>query len=317
MKNRLVSIAMATYNGERFLRKQLDSIYSQSYKDIEVIICDDRSSDGTVLILEEYQKRYGLQFYINEKNIGFYRNFEKVLSFCKGSYISLADQDDIWLPDKIFRLIGAIGDYSLIFSDAKFIDENDCVFAESILKYSGTQVFLGKPFKYLAYKNCITGCTALFKRELLEVALPFPEGEMFHDWWLAFAACKMSGICFLSEPLIMYRRHQLNTLGIRKNFSLIDKLTNFLFNPPDTQLLRIQEKRLAALCKIEMFSSEEKQFLYVAKEYFHDRLNSYIHLKAFLIAIKYSQYIFPDITGIWLIKALVGTLIRPRRCIKM
>lgn len=80
----MISIALAAYNGEKFLRKQLDSIYAQTYKDIEVVACDDCSLDGTVSILKEYENKYGLRLYCNEKNLGYIKNFEKVISLCKG-----------------------------------------------------------------------------------------------------------------------------------------------------------------------------------------------------------------------------------------
>ena len=133
-QNKLVSIAMATYNGEKYLRKQLESIYNQTYKNIEFIVCDDRSSDKTVKILQEYQNKYGLKFFINEQNLGFVKNFEKAASLCTGEYIAFADQDDVWLPDKIEILLSEIGNNSLICSDAKLIDENNNQVAESLVK---------------------------------------------------------------------------------------------------------------------------------------------------------------------------------------
>ena len=105
-----ISIALATYNGGRFLREQLDSIYAQTWRNIEVVASDDRSSDDTVAILEEYGQSHGLRYEINDENLGFVRNFEKILARCTGDFIALADQDDIWLPDKLERLIAGIGD---------------------------------------------------------------------------------------------------------------------------------------------------------------------------------------------------------------
>ena len=93
----MISIAMATYNGEKFLRYMLDSILSQTYQDIELIICDDNSSDSTCLILKEYEKNNSrIKLYFNESNLGFIKNFEKAISLCSGDYIALSDQDDIW-----------------------------------------------------------------------------------------------------------------------------------------------------------------------------------------------------------------------------
>src|SRR5688572_32515873 len=97
----LVSIAIATYNGEKFLRQQLDSIYAQSYPNIEVVVSDDRSTDATAGVLEEYRRRHGLAYGVNETRLGYPRNFERAASMCRGAYIAFADQDDIFLPHKI------------------------------------------------------------------------------------------------------------------------------------------------------------------------------------------------------------------------
>ena len=99
----LISIAIATYNGEKYLEEQLDSIYAQTYKNIEVIVTDDCSSDKTVEILKKYYKSHGLKYVINETNLGFVKNFEKAISLCRGDYIALSDQDDIWLSTQRYK----------------------------------------------------------------------------------------------------------------------------------------------------------------------------------------------------------------------
>ena len=217
-QNKLVSIAMATYNGEKYLRKQLESIYNQTYKNIEFIVCDDRSSDKTVKILQEYQNKYGLKFFINEQNLGFVKNFEKAASLCTGEYIAFADQDDVWLPDKIEILLSEIGNNSLICSDAKLIDENNNQVAESLVKNLNfdTRVFLEPPeliFKKLFYTPYALGCTILFDKNLLKEALPIPEGFSYHDYWFLIVACKHSGVKFIDRPLVLYRRHSDNITG--------------------------------------------------------------------------------------------------------
>ncbi len=113
MKNSLISIAMATYNGEKYLKDQLDSIYNQTYKNIEVIVTDDCSIDKIVEILEQYARFHGLKYTVNEENLG----FVKVISLCGGEYIALADQDDIWEKNKIEILVNEIGSNLLIHSD--------------------------------------------------------------------------------------------------------------------------------------------------------------------------------------------------------
>jgi len=217
MEDKLVSIAMATYNGEKYLREQLDSIYNQTYKNIEVIVCDDCSADTTIKILEDYKQKYGLIYYINKKNLGHVKNFEKAISLCKGDFIALSDQDDIWLPEKIEILLHEIQVYSLIYSDVKYIDANDNVFVESereILQLE--KKILIRSFKDVSffdseYKIGYTkGCTMLFKREVAKKAIPIPDFERQHDWWINIVALRLNGIKYYSKPLMLYRKHSDN-----------------------------------------------------------------------------------------------------------
>jgi glycosyltransferase involved in cell wall biosynthesis len=305
----LVSIAMTTYNGERFLRKQLDSIYGQSYKKIEVIVGDDCSTDGTVKILDEYKQKYGLRYFINNTTLGFMRNFEKVLELCEGHIIALADQDDIWLLQKIERLLKTIGEHSLICSDADYIDEKGEIYSPSLRAFTGIPAFSGKPFKFLLFNNWISGCTILFKRELLRIALPIPKGEVWHDWWLALAACTLNGIGFLDESLVHYRKHENNAIGLQEKLSLPGKLFGFFINRIDRNLFKIQEQRLIALSEHAIFNNEEKLLFKTACRYYHDRLYSIVHWKAFLIAIRYGKYVFPGVSGFWRFKGVLGALL--------
>ena len=310
-QNDLVSIAMTTYNGERFLRKQLDSIYIQTYKNIEVVVGDDKSTDTTVTILEEYRKKYGLRYFINENNLGFMRNFEKVIRLCGGRYIALADQDDIWLPNKIERLVNKICEYSLIFSDAQYIDKDDNVFAPSIMRFIGAPDLTGKPFRILTFSNYVTGCTILFKRELLTIALPIPEGESYHDWWLSLIACKQNGLLYLDEPLLYYRKHDRNTLGgLLERPLLKGKLFKIIWKAPDRNIFNKFEKRLGKLSEVGIFNDKEKRYLKIAYEYFHDRLNSKIHIKAFVIALKHRHYILPTWSTAWRIRSAFSVLVK-------
>ena len=133
----LISIALATYNGEKYLREFLDSIAYQTYKNIEIIACDDQSTDNTVKILEEYSKILNLRYYLNENRLGPVKNFEKALKLCSGRFIALADQDDIWLPEKIETLYNEIikdNNILCVKSDAYLIDANCNFITESNIK---------------------------------------------------------------------------------------------------------------------------------------------------------------------------------------
>lgn len=211
-----ISIALATYNGGRYLAQQIMSLLDQDYPIHEVIICDDQSSDDTLDILNEYRSEQ-VKVYSNEKNIGYIKNFEKACRLCSGDYIALCDQDDIWEPNKLSTLVKEIEARKLsgIFSDARLIDQNGDLLEGTLWGCTTSKKLsplIDRRSLYLA--NCVTGCTLLFKRELLEVALPFPN-EFSHDWWLAFHAAAGYGLGAYSGSMIRYRLHGANTIGVR------------------------------------------------------------------------------------------------------
>lgn len=210
----LISIAMATYNGEEFLRIQLDSILQQTYPFIELVITDDGSSDSTISIIKEYQQKHANVFlYLNEKNIGISKTFEHSIQKCNGAYIALADQDDIWMTDKLSILLNAFEKEDAVYCDSVLVDENghslginfkDTMNMRSY--YSGAPFLLG---------NCVPGHTLLIKADFFKSILPFPV-TVFYDRWTSFCAAAHNGIRFVDIPLVQYRQHNNNTIGIRK-----------------------------------------------------------------------------------------------------
>jgi glycosyltransferase involved in cell wall biosynthesis len=213
---KLVSIAITTYNGEKFLREQLNSIYNQTYKNIEVVACDDCSKDSTPQILEEYKQKYGLKYYINEKNLGLNKNFEKVLKLCKGEFIAISDQDDIWLTEKLEILINEIGDATLIHCDSSIINQDgEMLYVSGKNKAKVREMCLNSD-KYVEIVSFIAGHSMVFAKNLLEKALPLPPQEDY-DRWLPVVAAKMNGIKYIDKPLVLHRYHQKN-LSRRKNF---------------------------------------------------------------------------------------------------
>jgi len=202
----LVSIPIITYNGENYLRGQLDSIYNQTYKNIEVLAFDDSSSDRTIDILKEYHHTHGLKYTINQDNIGFQKNASQSLLACNGELIAPCDQDDIWKPEKLEKLVANIGDSLLIYSDSIPIDEKGNKLAENFVQRV-RRLVEGSNNKNFFFENCVSAHTMLFRRELLEYALPIPEEMAFHDWWITFIAATYGHIRLYEEPLVYYRRH--------------------------------------------------------------------------------------------------------------
>jgi len=292
----LVSVAIATYNGEAFLEEQFDSIYNQTYENIEVVVSDDCSVDGTCKILEEYKQKYGLQYSINKKNLGYARNFERVLSFCRGQYIALADQDDIWLPEKLEQLLNDIGNYSLIFSDAILIDSDGNKICESFKKNAKYLADTETPFLQLCFRKFIYGCTMFFRSELLEKALPIPYGICHHDWWLPVVAAKNGGIKFLNRKLMLYRQHDNSTIGYLKDQNLFTKLLGFF-------LLEEREKRKefrttlrknfkATLNSNIKLEDDERTLLTESIYYFDSFLSNKLNVKDLRIAYKLRNLLF-------------------------
>lgn len=278
----LVSIAMATYNGEKFLREQLDSILSQSHSELEIIICDDRSSDSTAVILEEYAMRdKRIKLFFNAKNLGLVKNFEKALSLCSGEYIALSDQDDIWEKEKISILLREIGNASLIHSDAFLIDGAGKVFARSYSRHS--KKILDKNLYSYVLGNNVTGCTALFSRKLLLCALPFPNHIFVHDWWLALCAYKHDGIVYCDKSLVRYRQHGGNQIGAADTKRI---------HPFDAREKAYRKTLLfmQALMNVPFFSANEKIFIAQTHTYFSDFFTNRFRLRSFLFHLRHFNY---------------------------
>jgi len=205
-KQTLVSIAMCTYNGERFIHEQLDSILTQSHKHIELIITDDGSTDKTIDIIEKYQKAdKRIKLYKNKKNLGFIKNFEKAISLCDGAYIALADQDDIWKSEKLETFLYEIKDNLLIYSDAELIDKNSKELNKTLLGKKNLIINNNQAF---IFDNCVSGNTLMFSKKLKEYILPIPKDITFHDTWIAFIASTIGSITYTSKPMIYYRRYR-------------------------------------------------------------------------------------------------------------
>ena len=201
---------MATYNGEKYLREQVDSLLAQSYASLEFIFVDDASSDSTFAILQAYAaKDSRIHLIENSVNQGLIATFEIGIRAAKGEMIALSDQDDVWVPGKISLLAEAIDSFSLIYANSalsnaagevtgKYSDRNHLCDYPSALNY----VFGTKAM----------GHAMLFKREIIDLALPFTD-FVGHDYILGFAAASLNGIKYYPQTLVNYRQHSTNTIG--------------------------------------------------------------------------------------------------------
>jgi glycosyltransferase involved in cell wall biosynthesis len=202
---------MATYNGERFLVEQLNSVLEQTYAHIEIIVIDDCSSDNTLSMLNKYAEEYSnMKLYENEKNIGHIKTFEKGILLSHGQYISLCDQDDIWDKRKIEILMNEIKSYGMVFCDSTFINEEGTSLNKKLSDIKNLATYNNcEPF---IIGNCISGHAAIFTREIASFGIPFPP-EIIHDWWLAFIATSRGMVPFVNQALVGYRQHSSNFIG--------------------------------------------------------------------------------------------------------
>jgi hypothetical protein len=208
----LVSVAIATFNGRRFLADQITSILAQSWGNLEIVVSDDASTDGTIDLLEELGRRAPIRYSVNRSRLGLVRNFERALSQCSGSYVALCDQDDVWKPHKVQTLVGALGDNMLVYCNVQEMLGRDGHHRiahefEPICEFS-RQYGSGSPTCHLIAENWVVGHSVLFRRELLDQALPIPAHQPYHDGWLALVASKLGGIRFVDERLQIYRQHE-------------------------------------------------------------------------------------------------------------
>jgi glycosyltransferase involved in cell wall biosynthesis len=201
----LVSIALCTYNGARFLEQQLDTLINQTYANIEIIAVDDCSTDNTYQILAGYASKYPhLRLYRNETNLGFVNNFERALDHCKGDLIAFCDQDDLWDFQKIELQVAAIGSNLMIYHDSELINEqNESLNAKMTDLFN---FYRGDEPEAFLFFNCVSGHSMLLKKELLNEARPFKK-DTYHDWWIAYVATNLGTIDYLPQCLVKYRQH--------------------------------------------------------------------------------------------------------------
>ena len=213
-----VSIALCTYNGERFLLEQLESLAAQTVVPFELVICDDVSSDSTREILEKFaaNANFPVRLYFNSENLGFIKNFEKAISLCNGEIVFLSDQDDKWRPDKIETMLVPFSDpgVGLVFSNATIIDEQNNIIGESHWRAAfftpdiQRKFRQGEAYKTLYLKTIVSGCNMAFRSKWWPLIKPFPQEILFlHDAWIALFASLFAEVVIIDEPLIGYRIH--------------------------------------------------------------------------------------------------------------
>lgn len=217
---------MATYNGEKYLYKQINSIINQLRQNDEVIISDDSSTDRTIDIIKSFGDKRIKLFENNKFHSPIY-NLEYALHNSTGDMIFLADQDDIWIENKVKIFSELLGHVDLVVSDCVVINENDDVIVDSLFQSRHFR----KSFLKNLIKNSYVGCCMAFSRKILDYALPFPKNIPMHDIWLGMIGEVFGETYFCEDKLVLYRRHDANTSPTcEKSPYLLSQKIRFRYN---------------------------------------------------------------------------------------
>lgn len=220
----MISVCMATYNGAKYLREQVDSILLQLGKSDELIVSDDGSTDATLEILESYNDSR-IKIFKNDNRKGVVGNFENALMKVQGEYIFLSDQDDVWLENKVKFCVEELHKSDLVVTDCFVTDQDLNVTNESFFRERGS----GSGFWKNLYKNTYLGACVAFRAELLRVVMPFPKNlPVYHEGWIASLADIKGKVTFMDFRAIYFRRHENNTslTAKKKNLPLMVQLRN-------------------------------------------------------------------------------------------
>jgi len=220
-----LSVAVCTLNGASYLQEQLNSIIAQSRLPDELVICDDRSEDETLDIIKVFASAapFPVRVFANQERLGLIKNFEKAIRLCNGEIIALSDQDDVWQPEKLKRLEQALlsaPDVGLVFSDADVVDEHLTPLGSRLWDFWFTpqkrrSVMNGRAVGAVLRGNFVTGATMAFKAKFKEAILPIPTGTpLIHDGWIALVIAVLAELAFIDEPLILYRQHRKQFIGV-------------------------------------------------------------------------------------------------------
>lgn len=232
-----ISVCIATYNGEKYIKEQLESILHQLGPDDEVIISDDRSTDKTIETILSFNDSRIKIFENTIENRGLTYNFENAISKSNGDIIFLSDQDDVWLENKVKYCLEKLKENDLVVTNCYLVNNDLSIFNDSYFKLNNSKKGFLKNF----YRSSYLGSCLAFKKSLLADILPFPKNlKLYHDWWIGIIADLKYKVYFIEEPLMYYRRHDntMSTTGFKSQQKITKRILDRF------QLLGFMIKRL-------------------------------------------------------------------------
>ena len=238
--DKVVYILLATYNGEKYIREQLESLLVQTYQNWILWIHDDGSEDGTVNIIKEYKSKFPNKIKFLDDGLkcgGPKQNFAHLLNCIDDNYdyIMFCDQDDVWLNDKIEitlnKMIEIEKNYPnkpiIIHTDLKVVDEQLNSIADSFFVYQRINPKWSKDFNISLVQNSVTGCTMMINKKAKEISLPIGNNAIMHDWWILLKVLQNDGIVeYVDKATVLYRQHFSNHIGA-KGFSFLKLFSKF------------------------------------------------------------------------------------------
>lgn len=238
----MINIIMCTYNGEKYIAEQLQSIMDNTFSDWKLYIYDDQSTDGTESIVDKFIEKYGdkIIFITNKMKKGAIKNFLTAIyeigcNMCSDDYIMLCDQDDVWNRDKIQKTYTTIKNFEkttdnrvplLVCTDVTVVDEKLQVINDSFRRMNNYNIN-SLDFSHIIMENKVQGCTAMLNKSLAEMLYRLPDKATMHDGWLALIASAFGKIYYIDEPTMLYRQHSNNVQGsIEYSEDVKNKLAN-------------------------------------------------------------------------------------------
>jgi len=265
-------ILLSTYNGEKYLTEQIESLYIQNNSNWHLLVRDDGSEDSTVAAINAFAKSHPERITIvgnNEGNLGPVQSYLNLMKKSSAPYIAFCDQDDVWGPNKLSKQLSVLRDAEdeygeqvpiLVHSNSRIVDSNLNILSSSQWEYQKTNPDKMTIFNRLLIQNCITGCATIINRQLLELALSVknPENIIMHDWWLGLIAAAKGKIISMPEPLLFYRQHSANDTGSRK-WGLSNTMSVLKNSPADLRARLIATKVQAEeLLNVGILNSNEE-----------------------------------------------------------
>lgn len=266
----MIDILMATFNGERYLKEQLDSILSQTYQDFQILIRDDNSTDNTVCILEDFKNKYPQKIVLIKDDTicgSSVSNFMQLSKYATSEYAMYCDQDDFWLPNKIEitlkemkKIEKEIGESSPILVFADYIPVN-----ENLKKIksnpSNNQInAYNLDFNRLLVQNYVTGCLMMMNKALYIKMGNYRKEILMHDWWAALIASSMGRVSHIHENVMLYRQHKNNVVGAVNVKSMSYRIEKFFDKNTKNMKFKYRDQALLFFNRYKNFLDKEKRY---------------------------------------------------------